>query len=57
MGKEKQRLSLEMSVFNVFNHPNYANPDTNISDVNTAGTISGLTKDMRCAQFSARYDF
>jgi len=57
MGTEKQRLSFEMSLFNVFNHPNWANPDTNISNTNTVGTINNLTKDMRCAQFAARYDF
>lgn len=57
IGKDKGRLSVEMSVFNIFNHPNWANPDTNISNANTVGTISGLTKDQRCAQFSARYDF
>ena len=57
-GKDKGRLSVEMSLFNVFNHPNWANPDTNISNTNTVGhVINGLTKDQRCAQFVARYDF
>lgn len=54
---EKGRLSVEMSLFNVFNHPNWGNPDTNISNTNTVGKVSGLSKDMRLAQFSARYDF
>ncbi len=57
VGKEKQRLGLEMSLFNVFNHPNWANPDTNISNANTVGTIGNIVKDMRCAQFAVRYDF
>lgn len=54
---EGRRLSLDISLFNAFNHPNWGNPDTNISNTNTVGTINDLSKDMRLAQFSVRFDF
>ena len=54
---EKRRLTLRIELFNAFNHPNYALPDPNISDVNTVGSITSLVKSMREAQFAARFDF
>jgi len=54
---DTRRLSFEMSLFNAFNHPNWGNPDTSISNTNTVGTISTLSKPMREAQFAARLDF
>ena len=57
MFSEKRRLTLRMELFNAFNHPNYALPDPNISNVNTVGSITSLVKDMREAQFAIRFDF
>jgi len=54
---EKSRLSTEMSLFNAFNHPNWGDPDTNISNTNTVGVVSGISKSMRIAQFAVRLDF
>jgi hypothetical protein len=54
---EKSRLSTEMSLFNSFNHPNWGDPDTNISNANTVGVVSTISKPMRIAQFAVRMDF
>jgi hypothetical protein len=54
---ERRRLTIRLEMFNAFNHPNYALPDANISDVNTVGSITSLVKSMREAQFAARFDF
>jgi hypothetical protein len=54
---ETRRLSTEMSLFNAFNHPNWGDPDTNISNTNTVGVVSGISKQMRIAQFTVRLDF
>ncbi|WP_263417768.1 TonB-dependent receptor [Terriglobus albidus] len=57
LGGETCRLSTEMSLFNAFNHPNWGDPDTNISNTNTVGIVSGISKQMRIAQFTVRLDF
>jgi hypothetical protein len=44
-------------VFNLLNHPNWANPDTNISSVNTVATISDINGSMRQAQFALEFRF
>jgi len=54
---ELRRLSVEMSLFNAFNHPNWGDPDTNISNTNTVGIVSTISKPMREAQFAVRLDF
>jgi len=54
---ESRRLTFRLELFNAFNHPNYALPDANISNVNTVGSISSLVKDQREAQFAVRFDF
>lgn len=54
---ESRRLSIEADLFNALNHPNWGTPDTNISNVNTTGSISAISKPMREAQFAARFDF
>lgn len=38
---ERGRLRWEMTATNFFNHPNWSNPDTNISNVAQVGVISG----------------
>jgi hypothetical protein len=54
---ERRRLTFRLELFNAFNHPNYALPDANISNVNTVATITALAKDQRQAQFAFRFDF
>jgi len=39
---ERLRLRLELTATNAPNHPNWSNPDTNISSLATAGVISGV---------------
>ena len=54
---EKRRLTFRFELFNAFNHPNYALPDANISDVNTVGSITSLVKGyVRGFQFAVRFD-
>jgi len=54
---EYRRLTFRLEMFNTLNHPNYALPDPNISNINTVATINSLVKDMREAQFAVRFDF
>jgi hypothetical protein len=54
---ESRRLTFRLEMFNTLNHPNYALPDPNISNINTVATINSLVKDMREAQFAVRFDF
>jgi hypothetical protein len=55
--REGQAIAFRLEIFNLLNHPNYGAPDTNISNVNTAGTINRVIRPMRQAQFAIRYDF
>jgi outer membrane receptor protein involved in Fe transport len=48
-----RRLEFRAEIFNVFNHPNFGNPDANISNV-TAGVIS-TADDGRNMQFGLRF--
>jgi Carboxypeptidase regulatory-like domain/TonB-dependent Receptor Plug Domain len=54
---ETRHLSVEADLFNALNHPNWGTPDTNISDTNTVGSITAVSKPMREAQFAARFEF
>jgi len=40
---ERLKLNWELTATNVFNHPNYSNPDTNISQAAQVGVISNVT--------------
>jgi len=40
--EEKARLRWEMTATNIFNHPNWSNPSTDISDPVGVGTIGGV---------------
>jgi hypothetical protein len=39
---ESIRLRWELTATNIFNHPNYSNPATNISQAASVGVISGV---------------
>ena len=55
---ERYRLEFRADAFNVFNHPNFAFPNTNINSPNF-GVISELAgqEAARVLQFSLRFDF
>jgi hypothetical protein len=53
--REHQRLELRFEFFNLFNHPNFSNPDNNLQD-NTFGQILG-DAGPRILQFAAKYTF
>ncbi len=55
--RESKQISFRVDVFNLMNHPNWAAPDTNISNVNTVATISDINGTMRQAQFALEFRF
>jgi len=55
--REKKQVVVRMDVFNVMNHPNWQNPDMNISNVNTVATIADIVGTMRTAQFALEFRF
>jgi hypothetical protein len=40
--KEQGRIEFSVAASNAFNHPNFANPNANISAPNTVGRITAL---------------
>ncbi len=57
LGSERRTLTFRVEIFNLLNHPNYANPQLNISNTNTVATITSVLRPMREAQFAARFAF
>ena len=57
LGGERKQLTLRVEAFNLLNHPNYANPNLNISTAATAATITSILRPMREMQFAARFSF
>ena len=57
VGGEQRRIVLRMDLFNVLNHPVWANPDMSISSPNTVAVISDTNRPMRQAQFSIEFQF
>jgi len=55
--RESKQMAFRLDVFNPLNHPNWANPDTNISNVNTVATISDINGSMRQGQFALEFRF
>jgi hypothetical protein len=54
---ERKQIIARLDMFNATNHPNWANPVTNISSVNTVATISAINGNMRLAQFAGEFRF
>jgi hypothetical protein len=57
LGSERKTLTLRVEAFNLLNHPNYANPNLNISTTTTVATITSILRPMREVQFAARFGF
>ncbi len=68
--KETASLGIGMSAFNVFNHPNFANPDSNLGDgtfgqitgtlgvpTSPYGNFLGFDSSVRVVQLSAKINF
>jgi len=53
---ERHKVQLRLEAFNFPNHPNWGNPDTNISS-GTFGRITGTRLNMRNLQFALKYIF
>ena len=54
---EKVDLQLRMDAFNVFNHPNFNNPNASISNSSTVGTITSQSGASRTIEFGAKLSF
>jgi len=54
---ERRSLTLRVEGFNVLNHPNYGNPQLNISTTTTVATITNVLRPQREVQFAARFAF
>jgi hypothetical protein len=54
--REKSSLQLRAEFFNAFNHPQFANPDTNFSSP-TFGVISSTAVNARVGQLAIRFGF
>ncbi len=55
--RERIHLELRAELFNLFNHPNFANPGSNASTASTFGIISSTVSSPRIIQLAARIRF
>jgi len=57
--KERYRLQLRVDSFNIFNHPNFAPPNANITNTSTVGTITSIASgaQSRKVEFGAKFNF
>lgn len=55
--REKMRLELRGELYNIFNHANFANPDGNLADGSSFGTIGAIQGLPREAQLAAKFYF
>jgi hypothetical protein len=55
---ESQKLEFRAEFFNMFNHPNFAQPDNFFEDgPDVGGAISSVAIPMRQIQFGLKYSF
>jgi hypothetical protein len=54
---DNANLVFRWEVFNVFNHPNFANPGSDVSSPSTFGTISAMSVNARIMQFGLKVEF
>ena len=50
------KVELRVELFNAFNHPQFARPDTNVTDA-IFGAITGSSVNPRLIQFAVKYSF
>ena len=59
--KERYRLQLRADSFNIFNHPNFAPPNSAISNPSTVGTITSISSspsaEARTVEFAVKFNF
>jgi hypothetical protein len=53
---KESKVELRVELFNAFNHPQFANPDTIVTDPNF-GAITGTSVNPRLIQFAVKYSF
>jgi hypothetical protein len=54
---EKVRMIFRWEVFNVLNHPNFANPANDVSSLSTFGKISAMSVNPRIMQYGLKLEF
>jgi hypothetical protein len=54
---EKVSMVFRWEVFNVFNHPNFANPASDVSSPSTFGKVSAMSANPRIMQFGLKLEF
>jgi hypothetical protein len=54
---EKVRMGFRWEVFNIFNHPNFANPASDVSTPSTFGKITAMSVNSRIMQFGLKLEF
>ncbi|MCX6604074.1 MAG: TonB-dependent receptor [Acidobacteria bacterium] len=54
---EGHSLQFRFEAFNLPNHPNWGNPDTNVGNPTNFGTIGGTRTNMRNLQLALKYNF
>ena len=57
MPKENIRLQLRGEAYNLFNHPNFANPTVSTANPTTFGEITQMKSDPRVLQIALRLEF
>lgn len=55
--RESMRVELRAELYNIFNHTNFANPDGNLADGSSFGTIGAIQGLPRIAQLAAKFYF
>ena len=55
--REHGTINFRAEAFNIFNHPNFANPSATLSVPGLFGISQGLSAPMRTMQVAVRYDF
>jgi hypothetical protein len=51
------RLQLRAEAFNAFNHPNFGNPASSITNTSTIGTINSVISENRTMEFGVKFNF